>query len=111
MAPSVPRFRLPGGINAESLASFLTSVGSNCWKTGQTRALILADGDFRIGRAECQNAMAPLAGFPRGTRIAFVAASADTYEHLVTAENAGLRNGIMARVFFNEQNAFRWLCP
>jgi hypothetical protein len=109
--PSPPRFVLSTSSRAEDLIKVFERIGKECRDQKATTALVVALGSLHVSRKDVGAAVSGLAeaGCASGFKLACVTGARDTFEEMVCAEGAGMRHGIAARIFFDEENALRWL--
>jgi hypothetical protein len=110
-ATAYPTFALAEGGTAEELYSLFQRIGEECRASGAKRALLLTSTNVPLERPELHRAVTALseAGCAQGFKLACVAIHADTFADFVTTQDAALDLGIGLRVFFDEDNAVRWL--
>jgi len=112
MASSSPaKYSLPPSASRKELVQIFARIAEDCRGGRITAALVLAAGKLMLSRGELSSGVHGLseAGCPPGFRLAFVLAGPDLLDEFSRAEDAGLRDGISMRVFFDEQNALAWL--
>jgi hypothetical protein len=104
------RFALPSAAKGEQFQEILKRIGDECRGQRATRAMLVA-GTLQISQADLKHGLATLAatGCSPGFKLACVAPVRQSFEALVQVEDSALGHGISVRVFFDEDNAKRWL--
>lgn len=103
------RFILEADATGAQLAALFRRIVEDC-RAGAKCALLVCEGMLPLKPEELAAAVRSLScGCPSGFRLACVAAMHESFENWVRAEDAGLRDGIVMRVFFDESNALHWL--
>ena len=104
------RFSLPSAARGVQFQEVLKRIGDECRERRATRAMLLA-GTLQISETDLKAALSTLAatGCKPGFKLACVAPVRQSFEALVQVEDSTLGQGIAVRVFFDEDNAKRWL--
>lgn len=104
------RFRIGQAADLQELQGLFDRMLAGCRTSQVNRALLVADGVLGITQDELRAAVLALtAQCPPGFKLACVAPSGETFESWARVEDVGLRDGVRTRVFFDEDNAVRWL--
>jgi hypothetical protein len=104
------RLALPAAARGAQLLEACRTIGEHCRERSAMRAMLIA-GTLQVSEAELRTAFADLAGagcLP-GFKLACVTSMRPSFEALVRVEDSALSHGISVRVFFDEDNARRWL--
>lgn len=104
------RFALPAGAQEAQFIDVCRRLGEECRSRNATRAMLVAS-TLQVGERELTRGFGNLAdaGCAPGFKLACVTSVRPSFEALVRVEDSALSRGISVRVFFDEDNARRWL--
>lgn len=104
------RFSLPSAAKGAQFQDVLKRIGEECRERRAMRAMLIAS-TLQISQDDLKQGLSTLAatGCRPGFKLACVAPERQSFEALVQVEDSALGHGISVRVFFDEDNAKRWL--
>lgn len=104
------RFALPAAAKGAQFMETCRKIGERCRASKATRAMLSAS-TLQISESDLKAALAGLAesGCGPGFKLACVTPVRPSFELLVKVEDSALSHGVSVRVFFDEDNARRWL--
>ena len=104
------RFALAEAAKGAQFVDMCRTIGEQCRERNATRAMLVA-ATLQASEGELRNGLHTLAstGCRPGFKLACVTAVRSSFEALVKVEDSALSQGISVRVFFDEDNARRWL--
>ena len=103
-------FALPAAARGVQFMDVCGRIGARCRDCKATRAMLTAstlnisEGDLKAGLAVLASA-----GCGPGFKLACVTPDRQSFEALVKVEDSALGHGVSVRVFFDQDNAKRWL--
>lgn len=104
------RFPLPAEARGAQVEDACRKIGELCRSRRATRAMLVAS-TLQVSESELAKAFTHLSalGCGPGFKLACVTPLRASFEALVKVEDSALSEGIAVRVFFDEDNARRWL--
>jgi hypothetical protein len=104
------RFALPTAAKGAQFLEVCRNIGEQCRSRKATRAMLVAD-TLQITEGDLKGGLVALAstGCSPGFKLACVTPIRQSFEALVKVEDSALSQGISVRIFFDEDNARRWL--